>query len=460
MPGAGGPPGGYGASPPGGHSGPGGPAAPGDPSPPAGPQGPPRASRSTTVALLAGLVVVVIVTGVVATIAVLMTRQPDRPLGAPAPSRLATTIHFAPVTGTRPAPCPSPGGDAVLDDAGTTCYQLAPGVTVTSVLKVEAVADADGSYSVRVVPVPESRDRLASLTEDSLNELLAVVVSDRVVTAPRVAQKLTGDSFGISGLTKDAADAMVARLLGHGAAPSAPAATCPPGSTGVPDTGRPYNLPPDAPGQTSPSGGTGQVPPPGTTGRQGSQNGAGQGSQNGTGQVPPNGTGQGAQNGAGQQDPLNGAGQGTSPGGGVTDPAATGAPDPAATCAPGSGATGAPTGPGDPAASPGTTPGQPSSGGRAPIAPTSGGTPYLSAPSARATGTQPVGGPAATGGRPPAPSALGALPTSRRTADPRFPTCQAANAAGYGPYTKGVHEEYAWYPDRDGDGVACERGDG
>jgi hypothetical protein len=41
--------------------------------------------------------------------------------------------------------------------------------------------------------------------------------------------------------------------------------------------------------------------------------------------------------------------------------------------------------------------------------------------------------------------------------DPRFPTCAAANAAGYGPYYQGTDPEYAWYIDRDHDGVVCER---
>lgn len=41
--------------------------------------------------------------------------------------------------------------------------------------------------------------------------------------------------------------------------------------------------------------------------------------------------------------------------------------------------------------------------------------------------------------------------------DPRFPTCGAANDAGYGPYVKGTDPEYSWYQDRDGDGVVCER---
>jgi len=41
--------------------------------------------------------------------------------------------------------------------------------------------------------------------------------------------------------------------------------------------------------------------------------------------------------------------------------------------------------------------------------------------------------------------------------DPRFGTCKAAIAAGYGPYTEGVDPEYGWYRDNDGDGIDCER---
>jgi hypothetical protein len=41
--------------------------------------------------------------------------------------------------------------------------------------------------------------------------------------------------------------------------------------------------------------------------------------------------------------------------------------------------------------------------------------------------------------------------------DPRFGTCRAANAGGYGPYRSGADAEYAWYRDRDHDGLVCER---
>ncbi len=40
--------------------------------------------------------------------------------------------------------------------------------------------------------------------------------------------------------------------------------------------------------------------------------------------------------------------------------------------------------------------------------------------------------------------------------DPRFSTCKAAIAAGYGPYTQGVDPEYDWYRDSDHDGIDCE----
>ncbi|MGO4599480.1 GmrSD restriction endonuclease domain-containing protein [Terrabacter sp. 2RAF25] len=48
--------------------------------------------------------------------------------------------------------------------------------------------------------------------------------------------------------------------------------------------------------------------------------------------------------------------------------------------------------------------------------------------------------------KPPAPSGL----------DPRFDTCKAAIAAGYGPYHEGKDPEYDWYRDSDSDGVVCE----
>ena len=46
--------------------------------------------------------------------------------------------------------------------------------------------------------------------------------------------------------------------------------------------------------------------------------------------------------------------------------------------------------------------------------------------------------------------------TSGAGLDPRFGTCSAAKAAGFGPYYRGRDGEYSWYRDRDSDGAVCE----
>lgn len=40
--------------------------------------------------------------------------------------------------------------------------------------------------------------------------------------------------------------------------------------------------------------------------------------------------------------------------------------------------------------------------------------------------------------------------------DPRFGTCTEAKSYGYGPYYRGIDDEYYWYEDRDSDGIVCE----
>lgn len=56
----------------------------------------------------------------------------------------------------------------------------------------------------------------------------------------------------------------------------------------------------------------------------------------------------------------------------------------------------------------------------------------------------------------PAPSASSPS-TGTGALDPQFASCAEAKRNGYTrSYTRGVNPEYAWYQDRDGDGVVCE----
>jgi hypothetical protein len=102
------------------------------------------------------------------------------------------------------------------------------------------------------------------------------------------------------------------------------------------------------------------------------------------------------------------------------------------------GATGSPTGsPTDPAGQPTDPAGQPTD------------------PAGQPTGTATTGTP--TGG--PVGDATGNPTGADAALNPKYATCKEAKAAGYGPYSKGVHPEYAWYTDVDNNGVACNSGD-
>ncbi|MFF3439655.1 excalibur calcium-binding domain-containing protein [Streptosporangium sp. NPDC002721] len=315
--------------------------------------GEPRASRVTTAILVTVLVIVVLITGVLGTIAVLMTRNPDMPLGATPPKRLAVPLHFAPVTEAKPGACTVP--DTYPDDTGQTCYSVAAGVNVNAVRKIEAIQEKSGAYSVRIAFAPAFREQINDLTaevvdqDDPVRQQIAIVVGDKVVAAPRVAQAITDDSLSIAGaFTKEQADAMVVRLLGSGAVVPQPTNGTQPSSSVFtpPDpASQPANPPASQPASQPATPPANQpVSPPATTG----------------------------------------------------DPAA----NPAASTTAGTGAN-------RPADTTGDTSGTASGAGT----------------------------------------------------DRRFSSCKAAQANGNGPYTRGVHKEYEWYIDGDGDGVACERED-
>ena len=47
-------------------------------------------------------------------------------------------------------------------------------------------------------------------------------------------------------------------------------------------------------------------------------------------------------------------------------------------------------------------------------------------------------------------------PPATRASDPNYGTCKQAKASHAGPYVRGKDPEYAYYQDRDGDGIVCE----
>ncbi|MEV4379882.1 excalibur calcium-binding domain-containing protein [Streptosporangium sp. NPDC049644] len=326
--------------------------------PPGGAPGVPRASRITTAILVSTLVVVVLITGVLGTIAVLMTRNPDMPLGAKPPSRLAVPIHFAPVTEAKAGACTLP--ETYPDDLGQNCYSVAAGVTVNAVRKIEAIQEKNGTYSVRIAFAPTFREQITDLTEevvkedDPVRQQIAIVVGEKVVAAPRVAQAITADSLSIAGsFTKEQADAMVVRLLGSSGIGTEPTTDPQPNDTSV--------FTPPADPSTNPQ----------------------------------------------PDQPVN--------------PSNNGVPDTTATNPPGTGGTG--------------------TGGTG-----TGGT------GTNGTGTDGAGTNPATRNTSPATSGDGDL-------DPRYATCKEANDNGYGPYHKGIHQEYDWYIDGNKNGIACELND-
>ncbi|MBB5779438.1 excalibur calcium-binding domain-containing protein [Nonomuraea jabiensis] len=114
------------------------------------------------------------------------------------------------------------------------------------------------------------------------------------------------------------------------------------------------------------------------------------------------------------------------------------------------GASTQPTQPTGPASQPQQTGGtSPQTGG---TPPQTGQTPPGQQNTAPGTATTPAN-PGAT------PGTTNPAAGPRRTPDKRYASCKEAVAAGDGPYFKGTHEEYSWYVDVDGNGVACNSGD-
>ena len=136
----------------------------------------PRAGRVTTVLLAVTLALVVVLAGVLAAIAVLMTRNPDVPiLSTPQIRRLATPIHFAPVTAVPAFPHDHSGSlaarDVEVDGEAVPYLHLFDWIALASALHLPAVSAPAGRTAaglpvgVQLIAPLDREDRLLDLAE-------------------------------------------------------------------------------------------------------------------------------------------------------------------------------------------------------------------------------------------------------------------------------------------------------
>ncbi|MEV0401915.1 hypothetical protein [Actinoallomurus sp. NPDC050550] len=156
-----------------------------------------------------------------ATAIVLLTgnKESTRASGA-----LKTPIRFRQVTAESPSPC---SGGGVPDADGRTCYRLADerGMSVSrvKVIMVQAPDPAHGSTSWGLRLDLERADAQAFATLSSTaagspqpGNKIAMVVGDKVVSAPMVMQAITGGSVEINGsFDEQSAKNLFRRLTGR-----------------------------------------------------------------------------------------------------------------------------------------------------------------------------------------------------------------------------------------------------
>ncbi|GAB3958600.1 hypothetical protein GCM10029978_003860 [Actinoallomurus acanthiterrae] len=181
--------------------------------------GPPRRGRGPLIAVVAVAAVVLLAGAATAILLLTGNKEPTRASGA-----LKTPIRFQQVTTESPGPC---SGGGVPDADGRTCYRLgAAGAMTVSRVKVITVESPDAAHGRRSWALGldlESADAQAfaalsgqaAAAQQPGNEI-AIVVGDKVVSAPMVAQAITGGSVEISGAFDErAAKSLFRRLTGR-----------------------------------------------------------------------------------------------------------------------------------------------------------------------------------------------------------------------------------------------------
>lgn len=116
---------------------------------------------------------------------------------AVAPATLATSLELRQVSAVDPGPCP-PGSDGLPDRWRDACYHVSgTGVKITRVQSIRLDHTLSDQPSLVVHLLPDDKARFASLTRAIAGlrppaSQLAVIVDGVVVSAPTVAEPLTG----------------------------------------------------------------------------------------------------------------------------------------------------------------------------------------------------------------------------------------------------------------------------
>jgi preprotein translocase subunit SecD len=112
------------------------------------------------------------------------------------------------------------GGAGVSSLDGTTCFQLAAGLTVTEFERIDVVTSGSGSWAIRLSLLPPDAVVFGRLTTRVYQELpprnqLALVVDGKVISSPAVQGPILGGMVQIEGnFTKDTAKHIADQLDG------------------------------------------------------------------------------------------------------------------------------------------------------------------------------------------------------------------------------------------------------
>lgn len=171
---------------------------------------------------MVGLVLAGAVVALVAAVAVAVALWPSGDNKITSTSGpLRTPINFLRVESESPGAC---SGGGVQSTDGQTCYRLSGGMTVRQLRSINAqVPDANypqwrinvGLRPPEAQAFAELTGRVATAPPGSPSRKIAIVVGDRVVSAPEVQQVIPNGQVQISGqFNKQSAEQLIQQITG------------------------------------------------------------------------------------------------------------------------------------------------------------------------------------------------------------------------------------------------------